>query len=153
MSWRKLFDSRIVYDLSVDAGRPARYYLLAAVSLVRWSIITGTAGQSKPDTIHTYNPNWHPWDMPRPKGFSCIPSRRFPGYVYASKYNATIGVSSDPGTTIRHIYQSHGDVLLWTDTGIYCFRDDRWQHLRTPEGAPLLVEGPRELRRSTPVNV
>lgn len=258
MSWRKLFDSRIVYDLSVDAGRPARYYLLAAVSLVRWSIVTGTAGQSKPDTIHTYNPNWHPWDMPRPKGFSCFPSRRFPGHVYASKNNATIGVSSDrgttwewssvglgltdvrpwasqidpyrivvsgstkdwnytdregiyftatggspfefmnanselavyaanmyvnpddryfllgvpdsgsfdygrtwetirdgldPGTTIRYIYQSHGEVLLWTDTGIYCFRDDRWQHLRTPEGAPLLVEGPWELRRSTPVNV
>ncbi len=245
MSWRKLFDSRVVYDLSVDAGRPARYYLLAASSLDRWSIITGITGQSKPDTIHTFDPHWHPWD-------------RFPGYVYASKNNATIGVSSDrgttwewssvglgltdvrpwasqndayrvvvsgstkdwnyteregiyftatggspfefmnansdlavyaanmyvnpddryfllgvpdsgsfdygrtwqtirdgldPGTTIRQIYQSHCDVLLWTDTGLYCFRDDRWQHLRTPEGAPLLVEGPWELERSTPVNV
>lgn len=65
----------------------------------------------------------------------------------------TIRDGLDSGTTIRHIYQSHGDVLLWTNTGMYCFRDDRWRHLRTADGAPLLVEGPLELKHSTPVNV
>jgi hypothetical protein len=91
-TWEAQFDSHSNHGLTVDAGTPARYYMLACEASDKFSLITGVAGQSVPDTIYTYNPGTHPW-----QNWDVRPSQKYPGYLYATKYDATIGWSSDRG--------------------------------------------------------
>ena len=91
-TWKAQFKSRSNHGLTVDAGTPARYYMLVCESSDRFSLITGVAGQSVPDTIYTYKPGTHPW-----QNWDVRPSQKYPGYLYATKYDATIGWSSDRG--------------------------------------------------------
>ena len=91
-TWEAQFDSRSNHGFTVDAGTPARYYMLVCETSDRFSLITGVAGQSVPDTIYTYKPGTHPW-----QNWDVRPSQKYPGYLYATKYDATIGWSSDRG--------------------------------------------------------
>jgi len=59
----------------------------------------------------------------------------------------------DRGTSNLQIHQSHGDVLLRTTTGMYRFRNDRWEHLRTPDGKPLHADEPREFGEATAMSM
>jgi len=236
-TWEVQYASRHNHGLTVDAGTPARYYMLVCESSDRFSLITGVAGQSVPDTIYTYKPGTHPW-----QNWDVRPSQKYPGYLYATKYDATIGWSSDrgenwnwstwplyvtgmhpwplqldpakmmvtawqdhwlydedegiyiatdraqklfwtyrgplshplserlyagyddrlfkpstpelsstdfgatwdtlktgldPGTEGMRLFQTHEEVLLHTNTGIYQYQDDRWRKLQYSDGSPV----------------
>lgn len=236
-TWEAQYASRHNHGLTVDAGTPARYYMLVCETSDRSSLITGVAGQSVPDTIYTYKPGTHPW-----QNWDVRPSQKYPGYLYATKYDATIGWSSDrgenwnwstwplyvtgmhpwplqldpakmmvtawqdhwlydedegiyistegakklfwtyrgplsfplserlyagyddrlfkpstpelsspdygatwdtlkagldPGTEGMRLFQSHEEVLLHTNTGIYQYKDDKWKMLQYSDGSPV----------------
>ncbi|MCZ7558230.1 MAG: T9SS type A sorting domain-containing protein [Bacteroidia bacterium] len=259
MTWDSLFTSRAVYELFVDAGRPSRYYLHAQLPDGRYTLISGVAGQHVPDTllITTSIPRPHPADVGT-RTFRCIPSERFPGWIYVSKHTSTIGWSSNFGATwqwfgipasvsavtpwpsqldplrilivameydpmqddyggffytpdggfsfscissnesnnnqtynlyttrtdryflsytgdscstdygcswkrmpsgfsdhVQHIqnFQSHGEVILETDTGMYIFHNDRWRLLRDQEGNSIWTTEMHNLSRGWTIHV
>ncbi len=100
MTWDSLFTSSAAYELFVDAGRPSRFYLHVDVPDGCFALISGVAGQHVPDTllITTSIPRPHPADVGT-RTFRCVPSERFPGWIYVSKHTSTIGWSSNFGTT------------------------------------------------------
>jgi photosystem II stability/assembly factor-like uncharacterized protein len=106
ISWRSLFFSYKTYNLFVDIGRPARYYLHSQVPddrygdpQNRYSLLTGLAGQTEPDTVLVTTSIPKLTDRYPSLTFQCTPSERFPGWLYASRHTNSIGWSSDWGTT------------------------------------------------------
>jgi photosystem II stability/assembly factor-like uncharacterized protein len=259
MTWDSLFISRAVYELFVDAGRPSRYYLHAQLPDGRYALISGVAGQRVPDTllITTSIPRPHPADVGT-RTFRCIPSERFPGWIYVSKHTSTIGWSSNFGaawqwfgipasvsavtpwpsqldplrivivaiekdplqndvggfyytpdggrsyscininerdnnhtynlyttnadryflyntadscsvnygctwartqsglySNVKQIqnFQSHGEVVLETDAGMYIFRDEQWNLLRDPEGNSIWTAAMHEMKHGWPIHI
>jgi hypothetical protein len=98
-TWFTLFETESAYDLQVDAGSPARYYLHAQTTDGTYALISGVAGQTAPDTLLLTRSVPRPTDLFPPRTFRCIPSERFPGWIYASKHTSSFGWSSDRGVT------------------------------------------------------
>ncbi|MCZ7558229.1 MAG: T9SS type A sorting domain-containing protein [Bacteroidia bacterium] len=98
-TWYTLFETESAYDLQVDAGSPARYYLHAQTTDGTYALISGVAGQTAPDTLLLTRSVPRPTDLFPPRTFRCIPSERFPGWIYASKHTSSFGWSSDRGVT------------------------------------------------------
>jgi hypothetical protein len=98
-TWFTLFETESAYDLQVDAGSPARYYLHAQTTDGTYALISGVAGQTAPDTLLLTRSVPRPTDLFPPRTFRCISSERFPGWIYASKHTSSFGWSSDRGVT------------------------------------------------------
>jgi photosystem II stability/assembly factor-like uncharacterized protein len=103
-TWATLIDTTYFMNLIVDAGRPSRYYLDTGVPddrygdpKNRYSILSGVAGQSVPDTVLVTTSYSRPTELYPPETFQCVPSERFPGWIYASRNTNSIGWSSNRG--------------------------------------------------------
>lgn len=99
MTWNLLFSTvnSTLSTLSVDAGRPSRYYIQGRKSGDLHILLTGVAGQTVPDTVLVTTSFPRATDLYPPVTFQCIPSQCFPGWIYASRNTNSIGWSSDRG--------------------------------------------------------
>lgn len=103
-TWDTLSGTSYFKNLFVDAGRPSRYYLSTGVPddrygdpTNRYMLLSGVAGQIRPDTVLVTTSFPRPTDIFTPETFRCVPSERFPGWIYATRNTNSIGWSSDRG--------------------------------------------------------